>query len=213
MQKAGCEEVSVSSGYEVMVTIKAITPHIFPLERGEATLFDEYGELITMPEELERLRTGPPLCALKMYINHYHPCLTDKSGLVATAGYLNPKTSEGVREMYDGGISAIEKDILDVACGWNILLTPEHLESCVTRTYPSDFREELGGKGAWEKLMARNRTQSTHEMYSFITTLLTVSPLVLRRRTLLDREANTHEYCKQDEFPESRRHIASGVQQ
>ena len=28
----------------------------------------------------------------------------------------------------------------------------------------------------WEELMTRNRTQSTHEMYSFIKTLLTVSP-------------------------------------
>ena len=105
MQKAECEEVSVPSGYvEVMGTIKVITSHIFPLERDEATLFDEYDELITMTGELKRLRTGPSLYALGMYIDYYYPCLIDKSGLVAIAGYLNPRTREGVGEMYDADI-------------------------------------------------------------------------------------------------------------
>ena len=106
MQKAECEEVSVPSGYvEVMGTIKVITSHIFPLERDEATLFDEYDELITMAGELKRLRTGPSLYALGMYIDYYYPCLTDKSGLVAVAGCPNPRTREGVGEMHDAGVS------------------------------------------------------------------------------------------------------------
>ena len=52
--------------------------------------------------------------------------------------------------------------------GWSIALTPEHFECYVTETYPSDLRGGLVGRD-WEELMTRNRTQSTHEMHSFIT--------------------------------------------
>ena len=58
-----------------------------------------------MTGELKRLRTGPSLHALGMYIDYYYPCLTDKSGLVAVAGCPNPRTREGVGEMHDAGVS------------------------------------------------------------------------------------------------------------
>ena len=177
VKKAECEKVNVSNAYvELMTTIRTITLHIFPLESDKATLFDEYNELITMTEELKRLRTDSSLYALKMYINYYYPYLIDKSGLVVIAGYLNPKTLENVREMYDVDISIIEKNIIDIAYGWNIPLTLKYLENYLTKTFPFNFNEKLAGKEAWEELVIRNDTQETQIMYSFVKTLLTVSP-------------------------------------
>ena len=116
-----------------------------------------------------------PLCTQDVY-RYYYPELIDSSGLVAIAGYLNPATTHSMVEVYRDDIVTVERDIVEVAYGWNMGVTPEQIANFRNRDYPYDFDATLSGIGAWDALATRNRAASTGGLFQLVRALMTVSP-------------------------------------